>query len=159
MRLDNFNISQHCSLLVLFLTPISGLYHGFMKAALRISIKDFRRNKNLKSSLLPFERTGCVPASAANQTIADYTFERSEPNFATQKTRPLTEGNRRAKCFVCTSSLLQRRIAGVKSGRVVYPLCGAPQSERTKRFIRTSHAHFLCKDTCGFLICEGNVDQ
>jgi hypothetical protein len=29
---------------------IRGLYHGFMKADLRISIKDCRRNKNSKSN-------------------------------------------------------------------------------------------------------------
>ena len=30
---------------------ICGLYHGFMKSDLRISIKDYRRNKNLKIQL------------------------------------------------------------------------------------------------------------
>ena len=35
---------------------IGGCYHGFMKADLRISIKDYRRNKNLKIQLtrVPF---------------------------------------------------------------------------------------------------------
>jgi hypothetical protein len=36
---------------VAFLTPIGSLYHGIMKADLPISIKDFYRNKNLKSQL------------------------------------------------------------------------------------------------------------
>jgi hypothetical protein len=39
-------------------------YHGFMKADLRISIKDYRRNKNFKIQLtqVPFARrasSGC----------------------------------------------------------------------------------------------------
>ena len=40
---------------------ICGLYHGVMKADLRISVKDFRRNKNLKIQFVK------APFSASRQ--------------------------------------------------------------------------------------------